>query len=435
MELDDFLQRSEEVKKTVEKFKNPLVVHHYDCDGITSGAITIKALQNMNKPYRNKVYKKLDEQAIKELEKEKEIIFVDLGGGTELVNELNGEIVIIDHHQTKNIKHLQINPELFGFDGSLGLSASGTAFFTFKNNSDLAVVGALGDVQYPFRELNLNLLEEAIQRNEIEKTQDITLYGRGARPLTQFLLYSDSPYLPGISNSENGTKAFLESTGITLKDKTSEKWKTYYDLNENEKKVLINNLVSYLCDKNLSDYSKKLIGEVYLLKNRPINCEMYDAVEFSTILNACGRNNRTDIGLGVCLDHDTYYEEAKNLLLVHRRNLRDGVQYAKNHIEDFGKFYFIDARGIIDESIIGVVAGMLLSKRDKPLIAASLDDSGKIKLSSRLLDKESEINLGDILKEVSAQLDGVGGGHKFAAGCTIPNNKINEFLLELNKHL
>ncbi|MCC7552858.1 DHH family phosphoesterase [Candidatus Micrarchaeota archaeon] len=434
MGFNDFLEKAEEVRRTVEKFKNPLVVHHYDCDGITSGAITIKALQNMNKPYRNKVYRKLDETAIEELKTEKEIIFVDLGGGTELVNELKEEIVIIDHHQTKNINHLQINPELFGYDGCLGLSASGAAYFTFKTSSDLAIVGALGDVQYPFKELNLKLLDESIQRKEIEKTQDITLYGRGARPLIQFLLYSDDPYLPGISNNENGTKSFLESTGLILKNETSEKWKTYYDLNADEKKILITSLISYLCDKNLVDYSKKLIGEVYLLKNRPKNCEMYDAVEFSTILNACGRNNRTDIGLGVCLEHDKYYEDAKNLLLVHRKNLREGVQYAKNHIEDFGKFYFIDARGIIDESIIGVVAGMLLSKRDKPLIAASLDENGNIKFSSRLLDKESELNLGKILKEVSIQVGGIGGGHKYAAGCTIPNNKINEFLLELNKH-
>ena len=129
MGFDDFLKKSEEIKKTVEKFKNPLVVHHYDCDGITSGAITIKGLQNMNKNYRNKVYRKLDETAIKELEKEEEIIFVDLGGSTELVNDLKGEVVIIDHHQTKNINKLQLNPELFGFDGSLEMSSSGAAFF------------------------------------------------------------------------------------------------------------------------------------------------------------------------------------------------------------------------------------------------------------------------------------------------------------------
>ena len=190
-----------------------------------------------------------------------------------------------------------------------------------------------------------------------------------------------------------------------------------------------------MCDKDLSKYAKNLIGEVYLLKNRPENSEMYDASEFSTLLNACGRNNRTAIGLGVCLDHEKYYEEAKDLLLLHRKNLREGVVYAKEHIEDFGKFYFIDGRGVISDTIIGVIAGMLLSKRDKPLIAASLDENNEIKISSRLLDRESTINLGKILTEVSLEIGGTGGGHKFAAGCTIPNNKINEFLLGLNKRL
>lgn len=67
----------------------------------------------------------------------------------------------------------------------------------------------------------------------------------------------------------------------------------------------------------------------------------------------------------------------------------------------------------------------------------SLEDSGKIKLSARGTKKlvEQGLNLGKILAESCAAVGGVGGGHNIAAGATIPNGKLEEFLLEFSKRL
>ncbi|MFH1222094.1 MAG: DHH family phosphoesterase, partial [Candidatus Micrarchaeota archaeon] len=113
----DFEQACEEARKTAFSFSDPLIVHHYDADGTSSGAIVVGAFLDANKKYRRLCLKKLDDAGIERLLPEKEVIFVDLGGGNKRVNELK-DVVIIDHHQTEGIDKLQVNPLLYGMDGS-----------------------------------------------------------------------------------------------------------------------------------------------------------------------------------------------------------------------------------------------------------------------------------------------------------------------------
>jgi nanoRNase/pAp phosphatase (c-di-AMP/oligoRNAs hydrolase) len=40
-----------------------------------------------------------------------------------------------------------------------------------------------------------------------------------------------------------------------------------------------------------------------------------------------------------------------------------------------------------------------------------------------------------LMKEAAAKAGGVGGGHRIAAGASVPKDKINEFLLEAGEHL
>jgi RecJ-like exonuclease len=152
------------------------------------------------------------------------------------------------------------------------------------------------------------------------------------------------------------------------------------------------------------------------------------------MLNACGRQGRPEVGLELCTGEEGAYEKARSLLLKHRAALRAGIEYAEGAVEDFGKFYFLDARGIIDDGIVGVVAGMLYSvlPRDKPILAAALDEKGNVKISSRgtkgLLAKG--INLGKIMAEAG----GPGcGGHGVAAGANIKKEDLDSFLLKAGK--
>lgn len=431
-----FFDRCREAFSLSSKMQNPLIVHHYDCDGITSGSIAATWFEGQKKDYRMVTVRKLDEGFVKSLSHEKQLIFVDLGSGTAFMDELKGEVVIIDHHQPVCKSHLQANPHLFGFDGGSELSAAGCAHFVFNTAPDLGVVGAVGDIQYPLRSLNKLMLEEAVRAKQVGVSTDLRLFGRNSRPLLQLLSFADDPYLPGLTGHEDACAKLLADLQIELKH--NDKWRAYSDLSAAEKKRLVSSLAELLSIRISAEAASKLTGEVFTLLNRPQNTELSDASEFSTILNACGRNGRPELGVDVCLCRKGAYESARVLLAEHRRNLRDGIGFAGRNVQDLGKFLLIDGRGVIPDSIIGVVAGMLFpGGRNKPVLALSLEESGAIKLSTRGTRKlvENGLNLGKILSESCAAVGGVGGGHNIAAGATIPAGRLDDFLKEFAKRV
>ncbi len=414
-----FFEKCEEAKKIAFSFNNPLIVHHYDADGVSSGAIVAGAFLNQGKTFRRECIKKLDDEAIDRYlaSGENEVIFVDLGGGNKRVNELK-DVVIIDHHQTEGVEKLQVNPLLHGIDGGSEISAAGVAYCVFRTSADLAVVGAVGDMQSPLFGMNRWIVSEGEKSGEILVEHDLRFYGRYCRPLVQFLSYSDDPYIPGISYREDRSEQLFSDLGIKTEGE-----RKYSDLNNEEKKSVISALANIVP-------GKKLVGESYVFPKRPKN-ETYEANEFSTLLNACGRHSKPDIGVRVCLKDESAYEEARSLLRLHRKMLREGVEFAFSNVQDLGPVYFLDGRGIIEEGVIGVICGMVLKQGwKKPIIGVSLGENNTIKISGRASKTlvENGLSLGDFMKKAALELGGIGGGHSVAAGASIPN-KINEFLL------
>ncbi|VVB58935.1 DHHA1 domain protein [Candidatus Anstonella stagnisolia] len=433
-DLPAFLERCAQIREHILQMKNPHILSHFDCDGLASASITTAFLTQHNIPHTLQIVKKLDAAALSSLSGKKEIIFTDLGSGCREISNLHGDIVVLDHHQRAGIPHLEANPYLFGFNGDTHISASGVCYFVFKTHVHLGIVGAVGDVQTPLsspESLNCLMLQDAENSNAVKKYTGIRLFGRASRPLSQMLFFADDPYLPGLSGDEQRCSQFLSTCNIPLKE--GERWRTYLDLTQSEQAALISALAEFLSKDGSPTKPQQLLSENYLLLSQPKGSELSDAGEFSTLLNACGRNNRPQTGIGVCLGEAGAVQEALSLLALHRKNLRAGIEYAQANLLDFGKFFLLDGRGIIPDGIIGVVAGMLVGRGQKPILALALDSDSKntLKLSTRATKSlvESGLNLGKILNETTPLLGGVGGGHKIAAGASIPNEKLEEFLL------
>ncbi len=441
--MADFLARCSEAREIISKMDNVLVVHHYDADGLSSGALVAAALEKMGKDYSRLSYRKLSPKEFEEIagRKEKNVIIADFGGSVqeELAKMDKRNIVIIDHHQCEEGPILQVNPRLFGIDGSHELSGASTAYFTFGFHELAAfgVVGAVGDVQAPLHGWNKKMLEEGEKAGVVRAYKDLCMFGRVSRALVPFLLYSVDPFLPGLTGNEHNVLAFYDGLGIKVKHDDG-KWRTYKDLNGDEKLTLRSALVSYLYEKGHKRSAESIIGEVYELLTYPEDTEMRDASEFSTLLNACGRHNEPDVGVNVLLKNEGAYQRAEELLELHRRMLREGIVYAEKSVVDMGPFYFVDARGIVDDGIIGVVAGMLYSSIPpiKPVLAIALDEEGNIKLSGRgtraLVAKG--LNLGKSLGKACEGI-GVGGGHDIAAGASVQPDKLNEFLKRFGEEM
>lgn len=432
--LPAFLARCSEAREHILRMKKPHIISHFDCDGLASASITTAFLEQNKKPHTLQIVKKLDAAAISSLKGKSEIIFTDLGSGAKEIFDLQADIVVLDHHQRAGIPHLEVNPYMFGFNGDTHISASGVCYFVFKTRAHLGVVGAVGDVQTPLSSpqgINHLMLEEAENSGIVKKYTGIRLFGRASRPLSQMLFFADDPYLPGLSGDEQHCSQFLSSCGIALKE--GERWRTYLDLSPTEQTALISALAEFLSKDGSPTKPQTLLSENYLLLNQPKGSELSDAGEFSTLLNACGRNNKPEVGMGVCLGKQGATQEALSLLALHRKNLRAGIEYAQSNLLDFGSFFLLDGRGVIPDGIIGVVAGMLVGRGQKPILALALDSDSKnmLKLSTRATKSlvDSGLNLGKILNETTPGLGGAGGGHKIAAGASIPNEKLEGFLL------
>jgi len=191
-----------------------------------------------------------------------------------------------------------------------------------------------------------------------------------------------------------------------------------------------------MINSNQLKKANELLGESYVFPSRPKN-ETYEANEFSTLLNACGRHGHAEIGLRICLGDEESYSKGRNLLQHHRKMLKQGVEFAHGQVQDLGKFYLLDGRGVVDESIIGIVCGMVLQQRwTKPIIGISLGENDTIKVSGRASRAlvELGLNLGALMRESAARAGGIGGGHTIAAGASIPKQSLNEFLASAGKY-
>ncbi|HSB47231.1 MAG TPA: DHH family phosphoesterase [Candidatus Bilamarchaeum sp.] len=429
---EGFFERCQEIRRLALSFADPLIVHHYDADGLSSGALVCSAFIDEGKKFRRECIKKLDDAAIERYlaSGEKEIIFVDLGGGNRRVNELK-DAVIIDHHQTDSIEKPQANPLLFGIDGGDELSAAGTAFCVFRKRADLAIVGAVGDMQHPLKGMNRWVLAQGLESGEAAVEEDLKMYGRYSRPLVQFLAYCDEPVLPGITYREDRAAEFLNEAGIRFEGRK------YMDLDVEEKRSLVSAIARLLISSGRLEGAESLMGESYVFPKRPKD-ETYEASEFSTLLNACGRHSRPEVGLKVCLGDAEALSEARALLALHRKMLREGIEFAQGGVQDFGAFKFLDGRGKIDEGIVGIVCGMVMRQGwAEPIIGIAEGEGGTIKVSGRASRAQvaAGMNLGELMKAGCQRAGGAGGGHKIAAGASIPEEKLNEFLLAAGEYL
>ncbi|MDP2718011.1 MAG: DHH family phosphoesterase, partial [Candidatus Micrarchaeota archaeon] len=315
-----FYAQAKKIGELALFFEKPLVVHHLDCDGLTSGAIAKKAFLDAGIAVETLMLKKLDDTSARQIPPDKDLVFTVLGAGQlELVESLaNAKKLVIDHHPpSKDSAIPRINCHDFGFDGAIDACSASTAYFTFRHvgaPAQLGIVGAVGDMQDQngFVGLNKGLLEEAVQKNEVLRTKDLRLFGKVTRSLVSFLTYCTEPILRGLTGNDKACAVFLKQEGIeTYRDGKS---LAYYDLRATERKKLASAIIQYAYRHDVPEkLIQRMVGDVYLFPFEKEGSELREAYEFSTLLNACGRHGAAEAGIGACLHEADALEKAKGL--------------------------------------------------------------------------------------------------------------------------
>ena len=451
-----------EAEKLIKEAGSIQVYSHIDCDGMSAGAIISTILDREEKEH-DIDFVNLDK--LEDLEINHDLtIFSDLGSGQPVDKNAkdDSKIIILDHHpplrdldykDSVPYTYLEINPMHYGIDGSDNVSGGGLSYFLAKQfgYTDLSWIGvlsAVGDMQNSrtgkLEGLNRIILQDSVDTGYVSYNSDLSLYGRETRPLFVALAYFSDVNLP-ITNNRNEAIAVLDELGIPRK--VGDRFRTLCDLDNMEKGKLFSELVRMMSmevPERYIQYIPKLVAaDSYDFLYEENHTFLRDASEFSTAMNACGRNKEYGVACEILKGNRTDALDALEVISKeHKMNLRKSIEQITetNSIVEMENLQYFDGSGIKTE-IVGTIAGMILSYGNwqKPMIGFTQisEDNPDLKISlrcSRLLAYDG-IHFGNIIREVSQSLGGNGGGHSVACGAYIPYDKKDEFLNLFNQKL
>ena len=454
---------SKKLKGWIESGKKIRVTSHLDADGLSAAGIIAKALVREGANFQLRIIRQLEKEFILELKEEncKQLIFSDMGAGQlNLLKEhlIDKEIIILDHHKPidpdfENLIHL--NPHHYDIDGTDHVSGAGVAYFCMKalnpKNVDLAplaIVGAVGDRQTKgdFNSLiglNKDIVKDGVDSETLSEIKDLKIFGRETRPIHLALKYNTEPFFPGISGNEDGCLRFLISIKIPIK-KGSE-FRTISELSKEEKRTLVSELIKYGISNGISkEEAQSIIGITYVLLKEKKGTYLRDVNEFSSLLNSCGRLDKSGLGVAICMgDREIALSEAEDNLTIYRRKIAENLSWFEENkpINERDSIYSFHGGEFIDEKMIGTITSITASTSlidgGKPLVGVAFSDDDMSKISARGNPKliKRGLDLGSAIREALKELniDTEGGGHNIAAGARIPTKREEEFLNVLNE--
>ena len=449
----------DKISDSIKSRKSIFVTTHIDCDGLTSGSIITKALIRAGAKCTVRTSKEFSKKVVESFKTDSRDFHVvtDLGGGfaKDLNETLGDNWIILDHHQipeeeldNQNV----INAWKYGIDGGVEICAGGMAYLASmaldEKNSDLsaiAVVSALGDRQdqgerKSFTGKNFEIANTAKEQGLVDIDLDLLLVGRETRPLPDALAFTSQPFIEGLTWNRDACLALLNSSGIQLKD--GGRWRVPAELNEEEKRLVIDSITKFTSGKNATEIMSELIGYTYTFPREDKRSFLRDGREFSTMLNSCGRINRSGVGIAVCMgDRNKILRESETILTEYRKRIREYMNILSNErwrITESETCVMVNGEDIVPETMTGTISSLIAGSpknAGKIVILRTNGEENTIKFSSRKsFSCKTDINLSELMRTGAEKFDGIGGGHDAAAGAKITKDKLDEFLnyLEVN---
>lgn len=425
----------EELSKAADIVRGHDFIHifsHYDADGLSSAAILAKTLLREKKEFRVTLFTTLDDETFREIAASNADCFILSDIGASYVKELDGlkpDIIVLDHHTPEGTAEriCCINPHLHDIDGmKYGCGATMSCLFGItmdENNWDLvqiAFAGMSGDRQI-IDGLNGYLLDGAVKRNLIEIV-DGSVIPFGS--LTDNLFLAVDPYVRGVSGNAEGVAGLLTDAGIPRDAKSQ-------NLSETERRKLSSLIVLDLIEQGVSAETVEQVAD----RKYSLNGRNMDSAELASLLDGCGRNGLTGLGVAVACGDEDSLAEAEKIRKEYRRSIVLGAKE-------------LDDRGLTQESDIqwfdssesgytGVLCGVAMSyfaDPSKPTFGINTSEElGKV--SGRATDKllSRGVDLSEALKKACAAVGGSGGGHRIASGGSFPSDHKEEFIKILNE--
>jgi RecJ-like exonuclease len=433
------------------------IISHIDADGISCEAILSQAISRLEISVRSVFVRQLEPLTMPQVPSDASLkVFSDLGAGQQNLMAERGfsekEVLIIDHHvsQPCECTYPQVNCLPYGHTR---MSAAGVSYLVAKeldrSNTDLAglaVIGNVGDMMArekcglvgPARDI---IVEDGARHGSVEvRKKDLNCYGTATRPLYLSLAYNDDPFIRGISNNPESARQFLKKLGIRQQTREG-RWYVWEEISVEDKRTIISALAEQLIANG--EKVDRLLAETYGFPLETPRTPLRNAQEYATLLNACGRWSKPDVGGAILRgDRGQAYRDAEHMLNNHRAIIRNLLQFIiDTGVRELENLQWLHVGGRYPDTIVGIGAGMALSKLNstKPILIMCEvpEDPSLTKVSMRTNERVvgMGIDLQQALSNASAEYGGGGGGHKIAAGAYIPKTAEQEFVIRVNRIL
>jgi len=425
------MQKVEGTFSALASAREPVrIVSHYDADGLCAGGILSSACHRRGIPFRTTIVHGLDAQIIKELAAHPSewLLFSDLGSGAlDLVERLDGRVVVIDHHrplrESKSV--VQLNCHLWGIDGAFEACASTLALMMAlsldEGNWDMAGValaGAIGDRQHTggFRGFNAEVLSAAQDGGHIRTRKGLVLEGH---TLGEALADCNEPFFTGISGDQRGSAEMAEAAGLSPEA-------TLKELDGSDISTLASLLVLKLLRQGVpEEFAGGVMTDRYWMPGREL-----DSGELSAVVNACGRLGREDMGLAAAMGGREALAEAREVRREYRSRIMKGMLeiqasgvQKKPHLQ-----YFYADNAQMAGAFAALVMNYLFPGPQPTVSLAREGDSMKISARGTRGLIAKGLDLAAACRKAAAATGGDGGGHSIASGATIPLGSEMKFI-------
>ena len=432
----DIWKSAKEIANKLLDTNSPIrLISHNDADGISSSAIMALSLLRENKKIHLSNVKGFNQDVIDTLKTESNLITVitDLGSGQiELLSDLDGDIIVVDHHLGHGTvpSHVyELNAHKIGINGTYEACAASLAFTISVSMNEknwdlapLAIAGIIGDRQNVggLKGHNKEIVDSAIDNNSIKVVESLSLYGNDLRDA---LTYSIEPYILNYTGDSSKIDSVLKGLNIDGSTKISE-------LTDTQISLLGSWIVTKLIEQGAApeQFDSLFTNQYYSDRME------FDVATLSNLLNSCGNHDDTSTGIGVCFNDSKSIEKSKTYQSDSQKLILNSMNKAYDNLETLSsiQYFYTDI-----SSIKGAVCGLSMCQfldQSKPTLVL-FKDKAKTFISSRgtqsLVSKG--LNLAEAMRDASSNFNGQGGGHPIASGATIPIGSELEFLETVNQ--
>ncbi len=352
-----------------------------------------------------------------------------------------------------NSKRITImNPIDFGYAG-FESSLSASAYFICSQISEnldyivnLPLIGAqttnmMGD----YIGLHDFISQDALSGKIISVKKDLAFLGSDILNISDAILYSQCPFLPGLSGNERIVTEILTKSSIETETKRSQR--KLSDLDKEEITSLNSNLILHLSrQKGHQEEELVFIKTKTKLLNEPKNSIVSNTWDFAMSINDALNRDRTQLALAVILgNRSDKLQQLNKMFIEERKAVSISFQFLMDHREDVIELstlrYFLADRKIswfnaTITAAMGLSNGLVSPDLPFAVVAPGPEVLFTIGVRASKLHKiEKEIKeiIRDILMERKWEVPVT--GTRLSAQFSVLEDRVEPILLDLNAKL